>query len=78
MWKKEDYMWKKEDYKGNPVILYEEKEYKELEDRLVKYEKIMYNIYKILKNNSAEIKEYFLSAVEVLNLSDKFWEEDEM
>ena len=71
-------MWKKEDYKGNPVILYEEKEYKELEDRLVKYEKIMYNIYKILKNNSAEIKEYFLSAVEVLNLSDKFWEEDEM
>ena len=40
-------MWKRDDYTGNKIItLYEEDEYKELEEKLVKYKDMLYNIYK--------------------------------
>ena len=40
-------MWKKKDYTGlNDLIWYSEAEYEELEDKLAKYENVLYNIYK--------------------------------
>ena len=40
-------MWKKKDYTGlNDLIWYSEAEYKELEDKLAKFEDMLYNIYK--------------------------------
>ena len=43
-------MWKKRDYTGNnDVTYYEEHEYKELEEKLVKCKEILYNIEEHLK-----------------------------
>lgn len=43
-------MWKMRNYTGTKdIMLYEEQEYKELEEKLAKYEKILYNIEKCLE-----------------------------
>ena len=46
-------MWKKRDYKGEKdLIWYTEDEYKELEEKLAKVEKILYNISSIIENEN--------------------------
>lgn len=46
-------MWKIRNYTGTKdVLLYEEREYEELEEKLAKYKEILYNVYKASNNCS--------------------------
>lgn len=67
-------MWNTRDYKGNPITLYEEEEYKLLEEKLAIYKKIMYNMYKACEDESINTKHYFLGVLKSVDLLDEFIE----
>lgn len=70
-------MWNTKDYKGNPISYYEEKEYRLLEEKLAKYESILYNIYKVCGDKSVDLEHYFYGSLKALNLLDKFFKKRE-
>lgn len=70
-------MWNKKDYKGTPVTYYEEKEYKELEEKFIEYRKAMYNMYKVCNDDSVDLEHYFYGVLKSLNLLDDFYKKRE-